>query len=333
MHRSVLFSSVLAVALAAPAPALADPPSNTGAADALFQSAKAAMSRGDFATACAQLTESLHLDPQPGTMLNLADCEDRRGQVATALGYFEEARRRLVPGDYRIPFAEQRIAALGKRVPRLSLRLADGVKPEDVRVQRDGVALAETSLGIALPVDPGVHVCVVSAPGHEDARVEVTLQEGDARAVELALGPRVRGPAEALVAPAASLAASPAPQPRDEPPAENRGGTQRSVGVALGLAGIAGLGLGSVFGVLSKSTYDGAVKHCPTGPTSCDGTGTQQGGTAYGQAAISTASFIAGGVLLAAGATLYLTAPRVGAVTVSPSIGASFAGISFKGGF
>jgi hypothetical protein len=330
MHHAPLFlSSVLLVALAAP-DALAQPASNGSAADALFQSAKAAMVRGDFATACSQLTESLHLDPEPGTMLNLAECEDRRGQVASALAHLEEARRRLPPNDYRVAFTEQRIVALGKRTPRLSLRLADGVKAEGLRVQRDGVEVAPGSFGTALLLDPGVHVFVVSLAGREDARVEVTLHEGDARVVELAPGPVSSGHAAAAVT---ALPPATVPVRGDGPSAPQRGGTQRTVGLVVGAAGVVGLGLGGVFGLLSKSTYDGATKHCPAGPTSCDGTGIKGGTTAYGQATVSTVTFICGGALLLAGVALYLTAPPAGATAVMPMAGPSFGGLSLQGGF
>ena len=51
----------------------------------------------------------------------------------------------------------------------------------------------------------------------------------------------------------------------------------------------------------------------------------------FDQATIATVGFIAGGVLLAGGAALYLTAPRAGEVAIAPSLGDRSAGLSMRG--
>ena len=50
-------------------------PADAQTAEALFQSAKEAMARGDVPVACARFAESVRLDPAVGGLLNLADCE------------------------------------------------------------------------------------------------------------------------------------------------------------------------------------------------------------------------------------------------------------------
>src|SRR5262245_1711819 len=61
------------------------------AAEALFREARAAMQSGDFDAACAKFEESERLDKAPGTVLNLAECEEKRGRVATAWGHLRRA--------------------------------------------------------------------------------------------------------------------------------------------------------------------------------------------------------------------------------------------------
>lgn len=280
-------------------------------AEALFQSGKEALARGDLSVACARLAESLRLDPAVGTTLNLAECERRAGKLAAALAHYQAARDRLVPSDFRTNFVSERIAELGPRVPRLTIRIRTSRAP-DVTVLRDGTVLGDAALGVALPVDPGTHVIVVRARGHADACEEVTLREGDVRVVDLERGPAL-----------ASERASP-PSAPSAPSA-----TQRTLGIVLGGVGVAGVGVGTVFGIVSKSTYDEARTHCSNGPDSCDAIGVSRSETAYGQAAASTVALIAGGALLASGLALFLTAPR--SLAVAPSASANQAGLAIGG--
>ena len=100
------------------------------------------------------------------------------------------------------------------------------------------------------------------------------------------------------------------------------------------LAWLVGVGLGTVFGLMAKSTYSDAVSHCPTTST-CDGTGIRGGQDAHSQATISTLGFLAGSALLAGGVVLFLTSPKDGAVTgavrVQPAVGAGGAGVRVGG--
>src|SRR5579871_2746595 len=102
-----LYATALVASLAAlsATPARADERDPT-AAESLFRSARAAVDRGDYATACPQFAESQRLDPAPGTLMNLADCEEHLGRVASAWEHFVQAREQLKTGDDRIPFAD-----------------------------------------------------------------------------------------------------------------------------------------------------------------------------------------------------------------------------------
>jgi hypothetical protein len=182
--------------------------------------------------------------------------------------------------------------------------------PAGATLVRDGTVLGEAALGVALAVDPGIHTIVVRAHGHADLQRAVTLREGESHSVDLALGPAV-----------ASASA--------EPDASSTGETRRTVGIVLGAAGLVGIGVGTVFGFVSKATYDDARKHCPRGPDFCDADGVSGGSTAHSQAALSTIAFIAGGAFSVGGAALYFTAPHH--VTIAPTAARNQAGLEIIG--
>lgn len=60
-------------------------------ADALFKQGRAQMAAGNLEAACTAFDSSQQLDPAVTTLLNLADCREKRGQLATAWGLFVEA--------------------------------------------------------------------------------------------------------------------------------------------------------------------------------------------------------------------------------------------------
>lgn len=84
---------------------------------------------------------------------------------------------------------------------------------------------------------------------------------------------------------------------------------------------------------ISKNHDSNSGGHCDS--TGCDTTGTSLRNTAVGDATASTVTFIAGGVLAAAGITIFFTAPKPKPATglelrpwIQPSVGPQFAGLT-----
>jgi hypothetical protein len=168
------------------------------AARALFREGRKAAEAGDYATACPKFSDSYRLDPAVGTLLNIADCEQRSGHLAAAWVSFQKAMDQLPKDDKRRPAVEKIVAALGKRLPRLSIRLAPAA-PHASTVERDGVEVGSSSLGVAVPLDPGRHVVVIRAPGRREQRYDVELTEGQSQEL---VGEPGREDASAATAPA-----------------------------------------------------------------------------------------------------------------------------------
>jgi hypothetical protein len=249
MSRPISIRITLAVALAggmcAGLAGVARAQKNDAAAgEALFQEGRRLMKNREFAAACPKLEESFRLDPALGTLVNLASCEEELGHTASAWQHWRAAADQLDSTDKRRATAVTRAAALEKVLARLTITMKPGA-PETTEVVRDGVKLGQASLGLALPVDPGHHIVVVSAPGHETRSIDVTIAAKERRT--LVVEPGAEKP-EPRAEPAAT-ARAPLPAPPDVtvatarpvPPTEVKHGGSA---VAYGLLGVGVAALG-----------------------------------------------------------------------------------------
>jgi hypothetical protein len=91
------------------------------------------------------------------------------------------------------------------------------------------------------------------------------------------------------------------PEPVVERP---RGGGVRTAGFVVGSIGLAGVVIGSVFGVLTFAKNDTAKQNCPS--DNCNAAGVQAGKDAYTLATVSTAAFAIGLGCVAAGVVMIL---------------------------
>lgn len=173
-----------------------------------------------------------------------------------------------------------------------------------IRVTKpDGTAIVESLDGRAVELEPGPHDFVFVGPDGTHVEHHALVREGEkAQAVAATF----RGSGETKPV---------GPQEPIGPSREAETPTLRYVGYGATAAGIVGLGLGAIFGLItiSKKTSD------------CDSTGLCDPGTRDSlstTAAVSTVGFVAGGILAAGGVALILVSPsssrRVGA-RVSPN--------------
>ncbi|WP_394834096.1 hypothetical protein LVJ94_47080 [Pendulispora rubella] len=291
-------------------PAWAQPHDAAGA-EAMYRRGKEAARAGDWATACSQFAESQRLEPAPGTLLNLADCEERRGQLARAWEHFLQAETALPRGDSRVAFARGRSKALEPRVPRLTVRLA-GALPAKVRVRRDEHDLGDAALGVPLPVDPGHHVVVALAEGRKETRVSVLVAEGESREVTVVLALDAQDPS-----PPRDVRSVPG---RTEGPprgSETGSGQGRStLGYALLGVGAVGLAAGTVTGLMALLRAGTVKDTCGPDYDRCDGASVDAARQGKTFATVSTVSFALGAVAAGVGVYFLLTPaekrPRAG---------------------
>src|SRR5690242_9942096 len=81
---------IFALVFASSAIAFAQTTPDEVTAAAQFDRGLAEMKAGHYDIACPALAESQRLDPRPGTLFTLAECESRAGRIATAVAHYED---------------------------------------------------------------------------------------------------------------------------------------------------------------------------------------------------------------------------------------------------
>jgi hypothetical protein len=278
------------------------------AADALFRQAREALSKGDYATACPKFAESQRLDPAAGTLMNIAECEEHSGALGSALEHWREAADQLSTSpDDRLELAHRHIADLEPRVPRLTIRL-ERRAPPDTKVTRDGVELGSASLGAPLPVNPGRHTVVATAPGRAAATKTVTLAE--AQVLDLVVAPG-------------------APVVKQEPGSSG----WRTVGWVAGGVGLAALGAAAVTGVIVMDENSIVERDCPS--KQCSQSGLNAATTGKTLLVVNAIAWVVGVVGVGGGVALLLTTPAGDepSTRIAPTASASGGGLSIVRSF
>lgn len=234
-----------------------------------------------------------------------------------------------------------RLAELDRAQPTVVFQVSDakGAPVTAVHVTLDGRPFADTLDGSELRVDPGTHTITFAVGGAAPIERTIVFKEGEKRREAVVLPPTTAPDAPAPT-PSPTQSTSPQPAPAQEvlaPPSSGLG-TQRVLGVVgMGL-GIAGVAVGATFGFLAKSAKDQQNTDCAS-PTSCQNHGAALGDhqSAVNDGLVSTVGFIAGGVLLAGGATLFLSGghstTNTASLSLAPSVLPGALGATLAGEF
>jgi hypothetical protein len=343
----VTAAAALAVTLASGS-AFAQSASDQAAAEALFKQGRGLMTAGQYADACPKFAESQRLDPAPGTLLNLATCYERNGQIASAWVTFKEAAlvARKAEQSERARLARDKAAELEPELPTLTIVVPAGSDRADLELRRDGEIVGRAEWGVAIPVDPGAHVVDASAPGHKgwQGKTQV-IGAGVKQAIEVPVLEPLAALPEAAPPPPPPPDVPlvrvehprPSPQPAPLPPVASPGpSAQRVAALVLGGVGLAGLMVGAGFGIAAAIDQNDATGECVSAGTGvvCNLSGYAHTLDAQHAATVATAALAAGGALLAVAIPLYLTAPAHANVTsfwtLSPRVGRSEGGIGLR---
>ena len=305
-NRRVLLHT--AGALALPLALLCTTPARAqgeaAAAEQLYKEGKALAKKGNFEEACPKFEASYKLDKGLGTLVNLADCHERVGKIASAWAEWAEAvdlANRL--GDDREKFAKKRRDKLEPKLPKLKVDVANPVG--SLSVYRGDTVIVEAAYGTALAVDPG-EVEVSVRRGDKVLKTEtVTTKEAETSSISFDLAAIDKEFPEEKAAPPPTIAPT-APPPKAAPPPPS---SQKTIGYVVGGVGVAALLTAGVleYVALNKKSKADEPDQCLN--NYCSPNGFDSIDSAKKFATIGQWVGIGGVLLTAVGATLVLTAP------------------------
>jgi hypothetical protein len=174
---------VLAIVLAIAGASRSARADDTTAAVA-FQHAEELGKQGKWSEACPLYDASYRADPQLGVLLHLADCHERIGRLASAWLEFTDATELArTKGDSREALARSRADALAPKLAKLHLTPPARLYPGLV-VKRDGSDIT-ILVGTDMPIDPGDHEIIASAPGFIEWKKKITIAGQGATPLEI----------------------------------------------------------------------------------------------------------------------------------------------------
>ena len=247
-------------------------------ADRLFAEGRALIEASKPDVACLKFRESFAKDRHAvGTLLNLGLCNERQGKISTAVVMYREAAERAVDAklDASRDAAQERIAILTPLLPELTITLAGPALDGQKLVVDDEVVAPGT-----LPLDPGEHVLLLTAPGRLSFRTTVRAELGKKGAIEL---PGLRtASARRLIG-------------------------KITVGVGGGLVAIAAIAI-----AIAKHDYAQPFDsgHCMRVALTCDPGGQHDVDAARSLGTVGSVVGVVGLAAIAGGAVLWLTAPH-----------------------
>jgi serine/threonine-protein kinase len=268
-----------------------------------FQEGRELMANGRVAEACPKFEAAMRLSNTPGVRLNLALCYEKLGRMASAWGKAHEALDLAERGGdaQAAAVARDQMTALKPKLSYLTIDVDRNSAPRGLQITLDGATVPDAVWGTAFPEDPGEHEVVARAPRYKPWTAKAAVGETAAHA-------RVSVPAlKPETAPAASATAREPTQPSERAPSGASANSVRVAALAAGGLGVAGLAVGTVFGLRAlskKSAYEErqVAGRCVDDPCVV---ASQDAVTA---ATASTIFFIAGAAMAAAGVTLWIAA-------------------------
>lgn len=137
-----------------------------------------------WSEASAKFTEAIKLESHPEAFLWKGFTEEKLGHLVVAKAIYaeaqSEAKRSKLPQT--VAQAEEALAEIGKKIPRIVLRLPAGVQ---ATVSIDGATIVVPAEGAE--VNPGSRSVDVSAPGRQAFHVDVMTAEGQVYPLDVPL--------------------------------------------------------------------------------------------------------------------------------------------------
>ena len=319
--------SLIAIAIAFVAAVPQAAHAQSAEAEVLFRDGRTLIKQGKLAQGCAKIEASERIESSVGTLLNLGDCRERLGKVASAWVAFRKAEaeaKRSGGNDKREDEARRRAVALEPSLPSLTI---DVVAPvPGLVLRRDGEVIDPALVGTAIPLDPGNYRITAEAPGRAAWRADVVIQFKAKRRVQVPFL------ATTTVVPAPTTIGAEPPRPVPVRVERSVWSPWRKFSAVLGVGGVAAIGAGVYFQLRSADQEKDADARCPLVVCN-DPTALKLNDDARTNARRSNIFYIGGAVAVGSAVALWFIGGPTETTVVTPMIGADHAGAALTGSF
>lgn len=193
--KTILLVFVPAIIAGLPAVTLAQAPrnaeivqveTNKKEASRLFKEAAELLDGGHYAEACPKLMESRRLNPKPGTLYALAECEVLLDRILTAKTHYYEffSMVQELPLDQqknyedRVDNATNKLIEIERAIPKIRFVIPPNWNPNSI-VRVDGIVFDFGKLQNTHQVDPGDHVVATQLNGGPVRQERYAVKKGE----------------------------------------------------------------------------------------------------------------------------------------------------------
>ena len=290
----------VALALACVGPVRAEPAETAlQQAEVLFKDGLEDIKRGDWLSACEKFRRSAELEPRASSLVKVGICHRRAGHHVAAWHALQRARALNAPNNPRYrPLLEDETQAELSKIPMLTISASASISGLAVSV--DGQAMDLDLLGAPQPIEFGDHPVVATAPGYQRNSMVLKVERGQSYGVVLAMAPNpvsLTAPADRAVEPPSSIPDGPPPHTPS---------SRRTLGIAIGGLGVAGLAVAGALGMATLDRVEDSNPYCAYPDGSCDPEGVELREQASRLQTAAIGVSVAGGLALATGIYLIL---------------------------
>lgn len=342
-RASFLGAALFATLLVLPAASLAQTDEQRAGARALAEQGGEAFDANRYSEAVDLFTRAESLVHATPHLLYIARSRAKLGQFVKArenyLRIINEPLAAGAPAVFREAQAdaERELAEIEAKLGKLTIRVENAGAYKDLRVTLDGAPVAVVLLGTPQPIDPGTHRIEVSAQGVRPAVQTVNAVQAQAAVTTIKLDPppassRANSSSVVGTAPVDSGGGSTA---KDSP---STGSGMRIAAYSAFGVGAVGLGVGTFFLLKKGSKQSDIDDICSLPGGSCPSNRADEvrslDDDRVSAGKLSAVGFIAGGVAVGAGVTLFVLSRSKSAGTargepgITPWIGLQSAGVS-----
>ena len=232
-------------------------PRDAAAAAQLFHEGYKLREEGNDDAACRKFEESARLDPMAGTLINLAECRANQGKIATASGWYHKAVTLAQNQSDKalLDKATEHARELDAELSYLKIQVEKPLPGLEIR--RDDEVIGPAQLNEPLPIDPGEHTIVATAPGYKS--VTLSVHVGEVADNKTVMVPPMEPMPPAAPPPRESPPPAPTPLQRQQPTSLVRASPWPWV---IGGVGASAIVVGGVSGVLALHDKSRVEQRC-----------------------------------------------------------------------